>query len=251
MGAAYVAECSKRCLGAVWTMLFVVGMLVIEVSLIPGLGPMSAVESQCPEGRKMVIDKAIRVAVKEHRKNTVEWNDIRVPGSVPFLEQLLTAETDPFYIDEILTEIWSEYVRADLAHQQLETVRRRAKNLPDDILVKLALADQLSHLGVDSVEYSKEAKDLIVEVVASARERNEWVRYSLSEQARIGRRLNDPEMFVTALQDLMADVKSGREFEVDSRIFGELIDDIPNGFCKPEIIEKYRELIEELGSSAA
>jgi len=199
----------------------------------------------------MVIDKAIRAAVKEHRKNTVVWNDIPVPGSVPFLEQLLKGETDPFYIDEILTEIWSEYVRADLTYQQLETVRRRAKNLPDDILVKLALADQLSHLGVSSVEHSKEAKDLIVEVVAAARERNEWVRYSLSEQARIGARLNDPEMFVAALQDLMMDIKSGREFEVDSRIFGELIDGIPNGFCKPEIVKKYRELIEELGGAAA
>jgi len=164
---------------------------------------------------------------------------------------LLKGETDPFYIDEILTEIWSEYVRADLAYQQLEIVRRRAKNLPDDILVKLALADQLSHLGVNSIEHSKEAKDLIVEVVAAARERNEWLRYSLSEQARIGARLNDPEMFASALDGLMADIKSGREFEVDSRIFGELVDGIPIGFCNPEIVKNYRELIDELGSSAA
>ena len=199
----------------------------------------------------MVIDKTIRAAAKEHRKNTVVWNDILVPGSVPFLEQLLKGEIDPFYIDEILTEIWSEYVRADLPYQQLEIVRRRAKNLQDDILVKLALADQLSHLGVNSVEHSKEAKDLIVEVVAAARERNEWLRYSLSEQARIGARLNDPEMFVSALQGLMADIKSGREFEVDSGIFGELVDGIPSGFCNPEMVKNYRELIEEFGSSAA
>jgi hypothetical protein len=199
----------------------------------------------------MVIDKAMRAAIKEHRKNMVLWNDVPVPGSVPFLEKLLMGETDLFYIDEILTEIWSEYVRADLPNQQLETVRRRVKNLPEDILVKLALADQLSHLGASSVEHAIEAKDLIVEAVAAARKRNEWVRYSLSEQARIGARLNEPEIFVAALQDLMADIKSGREFEVDSRVFGELIDGIPSDFCNPEIVKKYRDLIEELGNSAA
>lgn len=194
----------------------------------------------------MVIDKAIRAEVKERRKNTVVWNDIRVPASVPFLEQLLKTETDPFNIDEILVEIWSEYVRADLEHQQLETSRRRVNNLPDDILVKLALADQLSRLGVKTVEYSKEAKTLIVEVLALAREKNEWVRYSLSEQAKVGTRLKDSGMFEKALQDLIEDVKSGREFEVDSRVFCELINDIPDGFCKPELIEEYRKLIAEL-----
>jgi SepF-like predicted cell division protein (DUF552 family) len=137
----------------------------------------------------MVIDKAIRAEVKERRKNTVVWNDISVPASVPFLEKLLRSETDQFNVDEILVEIWSEYVRADLEHQQLETARRRVDNLPDDILVKLALADQLSRLGVETVEYSKEAKALIVEVTALARDKNEWLRYSLSEQAKIGNRL--------------------------------------------------------------
>jgi SepF-like predicted cell division protein (DUF552 family) len=170
-------------------MLFDVGTLVIDVNPIRALGLMSAVESRHLEGREMVIDKAIRAEVKERRKNTVVWNDISVPASVPFLEKLLRSETDQFNVDEILVEIWSEYVRADLEHQQLETARRRVDNLPDDILVKLALADQLSRLGVETVEYSKEAKALIVEVTALARDKNEWLRYSLSEQAKIGNRL--------------------------------------------------------------
>jgi len=193
----------------------------------------------------MVIDKTIRAEVKERRKHTAVWNDVSVPASVPFLEQLLKTETDPFNIDEILVEIWSEYVRADLEHQQLEISRRRVNNLPDDILVKLALAEQLSRLGVGAVEYSKEAKALIVEVIALAREKNEWLRYSLIEQAKIGNRLKDSEMFEKALRDLIEDVKSEREFEVDSRVFCEFIDDIPDGFCKPELIEEYRKLIAE------
>lgn len=197
----------------------------------------------------MVIDRATRAAAKELRKSTVLWDAVRVPGSIPFLEQLLKAETDPFSIDEILMEIWSEYVRADLGVQQLETVRRRVKNLPEDILVKLALADQLSQLGVKSVEYSNESKDVTIQAVSLAREKNEWVRYSLSEKARIGARLNDSEMFASALSELILDIESGREFEVDSRIFGELVDNIPNGFCAPEIIERYCEMLDELEDS--
>jgi len=171
------------------------------------------------------------------------------PESVPFLEQLLTSEKDPYCIDEILNEIWSEYVRADLAPQKLETARRRVDNLPEDILVKLALANQLGYLGVNSVEHSKEAKHLIIEMVTLARKRNEWVRYALSEQARIGARLGDSEMFTEALEALISDVKSGRKFEVDSRIFGELINDIPDSFCAPELITNYRKMLAELEDS--
>lgn len=199
----------------------------------------------------MVIDKSVRDSMKERRKSLANWCGVQVPGSIPLLEAILEAQHDPKHRDEVLAEIWSEYVRAELSNQLLETARRRVQNLPNDLLVKLALAVQLSHNGSHAVELANEAKGLIVEVVALARERNEWLRYVLSEQARIGARLCDASLFSESLKALIADVKSAREFDVDSRLFPELVDTLPDGFCDSNLVDDYKTALREVGESAA
>ena len=175
----------------------------------------------------------------------MDWNGKLVPDSIPYLEELLSAQQDKHDIDEVLSEIHSEYVRANLATRQLETARRRVENLPKDTLTNLALADQLSYEGGSSAENADEAKRLIVEVVDLARRQNKWVRYTLSRQAGIAKRLGDSRMFADALRALITDVASRREFEVDSRLFPEIVDALPDGFCESRLIDEYRMVIDE------
>ena len=172
-----------------------------------------------------------------------DWGGICVPGSVIFLEELLAAQGAPYDADEVLAEISGEYARAGMYEQQLETARRRMLNLPRDLLVQIEVARRLSYSAASTPAYGDEAKRTIAEAVQMARQKNVWVRSALSEQAWIGIRLSDSGLFATAMEELIQDVNSGREFEVDSRLFHEILEEIPRGFCPPELVERYRAAI--------
>jgi hypothetical protein len=188
----------------------------------------------------MVITKAVRETVRERRKADADWNGVRVPASIPYLEGLLSAQRDLYDIDELLSEISGEYARAEMFDQQLETARRRAINLPDDTLVQIELARRLSYSAAASASYADESKNIIARAVELARQQNEWVRSALSEQAWIGIRINDPSEFASAMEALIQDVASGRKFAIDARLYPEIIDEIPAGFCSDDLIERYR-----------
>lgn len=196
----------------------------------------------------MVITKTVREAVRDRRKTDASWNGMIVPGSVPFLEELLSSQHDPYDVDDVLAEISGEYARAEMFVQQLETARRRVANLPDDVLVQIELARRLSYSAASSPEHAEESKKTIAKAVELARQQTMWVRSALSEQAWIGIRMGNSSLFVDAIDGLINDVAFNRKFEVDSRLYPEIIDEIPEGFCPPDLIERYQMAILNSGA---
>lgn len=92
----------------------------------------------------MIVTKQLRAEIRSRREPAVLIDDKTVPGSVPFLRELLATVVDPQDRDDLLGELAGEYLRADLEDEHLRVQRESVANHPDAAVMWLGLAQSLT-----------------------------------------------------------------------------------------------------------
>lgn len=187
----------------------------------------------------MSVSKELRASIRNRREPTVLFEGKQVPGSVPFLREMLAAVSDAHDRDDLLGELAGEYLRADLEDEHLLVQRERVANNPDAAVMWLGLAHSLS-MRKDGAE---EAKKAVVEGVEISRRAGTLIRYALTCQAEIARKTGDSALFERTLKELIVDAPIIRED--DSNLDDQLLADLPVGFCSPQLESEYRRLLAE------
>ncbi len=185
----------------------------------------------------MIVTKAMRATIKDRRALTVLVDGKQMPGSVPFLKELLSATTDPFDRDELLVELAGEYLRAELEDEHLQVMRERVGYLPEVPLMWLGLAGSLSRRE----DGAPEAKLALAKGVALARSEDKLVRYALVSQADVARQLGDGALFEDALRALILDLPNDREDDWVPN--DQFLADLPPGFCSADLEIECRRLL--------
>ncbi len=189
----------------------------------------------------MIVTKELRAEIRRRREPTVLIDGKSVPGSVPFLRELLLTADDPHDRDDLLGELAGEYLRADLFDEHLLVQRERVAAHPEEAIMWIGLAHSLS-MRKNGAE---EAKQAVLRAVEISRHAGTLIRYSLRCQAEVARAIDDPVLFEKALQGLIADASNQRE--EDSDLDDHIVADLPTGFCAPELLAKYSNLIKQVG----
>jgi hypothetical protein len=185
----------------------------------------------------MIVTKQLRSQIRDHRKVTVVSDGVELPGSIPFLKEKLSAASDPQDIDDLLGELAGEYLRAGLEDEHLVVQRTRVAKHPEAAVLWLGLAHTLS-MRSDGAD---EARICAAKGVAISLRDRALVRHALNCQADIARRINDPLLFAQTLNGLIADAQNEREEDVPPH--AQLIDNLPEGFCPPELVEQYAQIL--------
>ena len=188
-----------------------------------------------------MVTRELRAEIRKKREPAVLIDGKLVPGSVPFIRQMLETVADPHDRDDLLAELAGEYLRADLDDEHLLVQRERVTNHPDAAVMWLGLAHSLS-VRKDG---SNEAKQAAAKAVEISRRVGTLVRYALTCQAEVARKTNDPELFARSLSDLIEDAPNARPD--DSGLDGQIVESLPRGFCAPSLEEKYREALRKFG----
>jgi hypothetical protein len=185
-----------------------------------------------------MISRELRTKIRDRRAATAVENSKTVPGSVPFLRELLLRAIEPNDRDELLAELAGEYLRAGLEDEHLLVQRERVRNHPDEAVMWLGLADSLSARS----DGAEEAKSAAATGLDKARNAGALIRYALVCTAQIARRTGDRGLFESALRELIDDAANERKDDCD---FNEqLVTDLPAGFCTPTLEEEYRRLLQ-------
>lgn len=187
----------------------------------------------------MIITKQLRAEIRRRREPTNQIDGKEVPGSVPFLRDVLSTATDPHDRDDLLGELAGEYLRADLDDEHLLVQRERVANSPDTAVVWLGLAQSLA-MRSDGAD---EARKAVAKGVEISRRHGALIRYALTCQADVARRICDSALFAQSLADLIADAQNQREN--DCGLNEELVMDLPESFCTPELEQEYRRCLLE------
>lgn len=185
-----------------------------------------------------MITKELRADIRRRREPAVEMDGKSVPGSVPFLRNMLATVEDPHDRDELLVELAGEYLRADLDDEHLLVQRERVASHPDATVMWLGLAHSLSMRS----DGGEEAKYTAAKGVEISRQCGALIRYSLLCQADVARKTNDSSLFNQVLGALIADSQNLRED--DCGLDDHILADLPNGFCSPELESQYRSLLD-------
>ena len=185
----------------------------------------------------MIVTKQLRGEIRGRREPAVLIDGKTVPGSVPFLRELLATVVDPQDRDDLLRELAGEYLRADLEDEHLLVQRERVANHPDAAVMWLGLAQSLSMRS----DGAAEARQAAAKGLGISRLQGSLIRYALVCQADVARRLNDPTLFAQALEELIADAPNQRED--DCGLNEQLVADLPEGFCAPELERQYRQCL--------
>ena len=186
-----------------------------------------------------MITKELRAQIRSRREPVVLVDGKQVPGSVPFLRNMLAAAGDPHDRDELLGELAGEYLRADLEDEHLLVQRERVENHPDAAVMWLGLAHSLS-MRKDGAQ---EAKEAVAKGLEISRSVGTLIRHALISQAGIARQINDSALFEQTLRELIADAPNYRED--DRGLDDHLLADLPAGFCAQELEAEYRRLLVE------
>jgi len=181
----------------------------------------------------MLVTKELRAEIRGRREIAALEGGREVPGSVPFLRAMLATLGDPMQRDELLGELSGEYLRADLEDDHLLVQRERVSNSPDAAIPLLGLAHSLS-MRADG---AAEAKVVAAKAVAISRKTGALIRYSLISQALVAKRILDAGLFENTLIELIEDAANHRQ--EDSGFMGELLTDLPVGFCSSEVARRY------------
>src|SRR5262249_22041261 len=107
---------------------------------------------------------------------------------------------------------------------------------PDAAIVWIGLADAVCRLP-DSTEEARLAAAKGVEI---SRQADTLVRYALTCQARIARKIGDSSLFEQSIKDLIADAPNCRE--EDSELDEQLVDCLPDNICSSNLKARYRAL---------
>lgn len=184
----------------------------------------------------MMIDKSMRMTLRQLRTEDAVVDGKRVPKSVAFLHDLATQAGSADELDDVLFHLAGEYAMAGMIQEQAATLVRRTENLPSDVNTWLSLADCLSGLPGRETE----ARAALGKGIAAARSSDEFIRTAFGVQARIARRWRDAQLYQEALRHLIAD--AGRKREVDQLFEPDLVQDLPPGLCPPSLVAEYLEL---------
>ena len=187
----------------------------------------------------MSITKELRASIRNRREPAIELDGKQVPGSVPYIREMLAAVGDPHDRDDLLGELAGEYLRADLENEHLLVQRERVANNPDAAIMWLGLAHSLS-LRKDG---SEEAKQTVAKGVELSRRAGTLIRYALTCQAEIARKTSDSVLFERTVRELIVDAPILRDDDCD--LDEQLVDGLPVGFCSPELEIEYRRLLAE------
>jgi len=189
----------------------------------------------------MILTKEVRAEIRAKREPKVQMGGKLVPGSVPFIRDLLSKVHDEHDRDDLLGELAGEYLRADLDDEHLLVQRERLANHPDAAVMWLGLAHSLS-LRSDGAGEAKQAAARGVEI---SRQVGTLVRYALTCQAQIARKTGDWKLFESALQELVEDAPTERA--EDTGLDESLIQDLPEGSCSTDLVARYRRALSSRG----
>lgn len=188
----------------------------------------------------MIVTRELRAEIRSRREPPVLVDGKKVPGSVPFLREMLAAVgNEPHDRDDLLGELAGEYLRADLEDEHLLVQRERVANQPDAAVMWLGLAHSLS-MRTDGAE---EAKRTVAKGVEISRSAGTLIRYALMRQANVARQTSDSVLFERTVRELIADAPNRRED--DCALDDHFLTDLPVGVCAPELEAEYRRFLAE------
>jgi hypothetical protein len=186
----------------------------------------------------MMLTRELRAMIRSRRGQVVEIDGKPVPGSIPFIRELLAATGTDEDRDALLVELAGEYLRAGFDDEHVLIQRERVSNHPDVAITWLGLSHALS-MRNDS---SEEAKQAVAKAVDLSYRSGALVRYSLQCQADVARKTNDSALFERALTALIADAHNPRQ--EDSGLDLRIVENLPEGFCHRQLETQYRSLLE-------
>jgi hypothetical protein len=182
----------------------------------------------------MINVTSLREEVTKQRSTTVQSEFGPIPGSIPYLEGLLT---DSLSLDErhlIFAVILSECSRAKNDQLELHFLRRQVSVLPKQPVLLVGLALGLSKFP----EFRGDALRTGLDAVSLARLENRQLRYSLTALARLALSLNDYAVIERALTELVAD--KGTERSEDTPYEFDFVDQLDARRISPSVISAYR-----------
>ncbi len=183
----------------------------------------------------MITNREIRLKLRSFGNTTVERNGTNTPAAVVYLETLLQQIPIDTTRADVLQDIANVYDNFGMKEQQLSTLRSMAMLDIEDVNQLASLAYAMSF----HEEAFQEAKQLILMTVQMAEERGQYISASLGIQARIARNIGDKKLFEEALTVLIMYKKS--EHAVAVPFQEDFLEDLPDGFCKDEIVRQYRD----------
>jgi hypothetical protein len=181
----------------------------------------------------MILTKELRAEIRKRREPAILMEGKLVPGSVPFIQELLETARDEHDRDDLLAELAGEYLRADLDDEHLRVQRQRVANHPEAAVMWLALAHSLS-MRKDG---AAEAKQAVAKAVEISRRVGTLIRYALTCQAEVARKTNDSALFASTLRELIDDAPNARQ--EDAGLDSAIIEKLPPSFCPPELEQQY------------
>lgn len=187
----------------------------------------------------MILTKELRAEIRKRREPAILTEGKLVPGSVPFIHEMLETVRDEHDRDDLMAELAGEYLRADLDDEHLRVQRQRVANHPEAAVMWLALAHSLS-MREDGAE---EAKQAVAKAVEISRRVGTLVRYALTCQAEVARKTNDSALFASALKELIEDAPNCRQ--EDAGLDRGIVEKLPAGFCSEQLEQQYLNALEK------
>jgi hypothetical protein len=133
-----------------------------------------------------------------------------VPESAVFLRDKLASIADPGDRAVLHEMLCDEYALSGLNHKELEAMRARAREYPDEPVPWAGLAARLSH-EEGMLEEAQQASDHAVSV---AKKSDRFVRYALITRARLAAVQHDWHLLNATLQDLIEDASNERAEDI-------------------------------------
>lgn len=182
----------------------------------------------------MIIDRELRIKLKELANKKKLVDGVEIPGSVVFLNDLLKKSENPLDREDIYSAIAMEYSKAGLVAQEINTLRAKASEFKNEFMFIATLADRLRY----EESHYEESKNLIEDALTKAKEKNEFVRLVLGIRARIARQIRDQELFSQTVSELIADYKSNKR-ELDIGFEDDFTKELPKEFCSDQKLKEY------------
>jgi hypothetical protein len=183
----------------------------------------------------MLLDKPeVRERLRELKNKRVERNTYLIPASIPYLEELAAISLGDELL-AVLREIAFQYARIDLHILELAALRRMIPLMhgTNDVGRWIELAIALS--------YHKEAFDDTLQVLKAsqlfAEKKNEFISWAYIAQASIARRLNDSDLFSSALKALITIESTSREVDIEFQ--RDIVEGLSKDFCDVSLINAY------------
>jgi hypothetical protein len=176
------------------------------------------------------------------REERLLRDGFEIPKSIVILEQELANERDPASRYDLYQLMRSEYFEAGLTDLERQTMRLCVRDLPEEPLPWISLAETLR----SDPACTREAKEAAGTAVKRALGMNRLVRFALTTQARIAAESGDADVLAQALTGLVEDAPNQREedgpYDVD------FVQNLPENMISASLVQRYLAIAQASGS---